>query len=197
MLGATALHALLGWRLITHWNAAAPGARTVLAISLLPPTAPVRRLAPPLPLGNPEPKAPFVQPEPAPPRHAAVPPAQAASATDAAGPRATAQAEHFFRASELTRLPGLRGEPVIDLGEGSEMLDGSMALQLFIDETGRVVEHRVESNEGLPDAIVEKLTGAFSGYPYVAGQRQGLAVKCQVTLVIAVRQGQAAMGGPQ
>jgi hypothetical protein len=194
-LAATLLHASLGWQLFAHWSAAVPGARTVLAISLLPPIAPVERVALPPPLADPDRKAMVLQSEPAPIQSART--AQAASSIDVVSPRASAQVEHFFAASELTRLPALPGEPIIDLGEGSEMLDGSIALQLFIDESGRVVQHRVESNEGLPDAIVDKLTRAFSGYPYIAGQRERLAVKCQVTLVIAVRQGQAAMGGPQ
>lgn len=122
-------------------------------------------------------------------------PRPAPSASDGADARVTAESEHYFIASELTRLPRLPGEPAINLGEGSDLLDGSIALRLFIDERGRVVHHRVESREGLPDAIVDKLVTVFAGYPYIAGERQGLAVKCQVLLAIAVREGQAAMGG--
>ena len=128
----------------------------------------------------------------------ALPTAQDATSPAGTGARvAAAQAEHFYRANELTRLPGLNGEPQIDLGEDSEALAGSVALRLFIDETGRVVDHQGEGSEGIPQALVDKLVRAFSGYPYVPGQRQGQAVKSQVTLVISLREGHAEMGARQ
>ena len=64
--------------------------------------------------------------------------------------------------------------------------------RLYIDETGRVVASHVESSEGLPASVSDKLTSAFAGYPYVPGQRDGQAVKSDVTLVIGVRDGQPA-----
>jgi hypothetical protein len=133
------------------------------------------------------------------PRAQSLPPERSAAERVVPSPQPASsvvpEAEYFFRATELTRPPALSGDPIIDLGEGSEALDGSIALQLFIDETGRVVSHRIDGNEGLPDEIAEKLANAFSSYRYVAGQRDGAAVKCRVTLAIAVRQGQAGMSG--
>ena len=211
---AIGLHALLAWGLTSHWNAAMPSSRTVLAISLLP--------AEPLRQGVNLPNARAVLSSPTPfdsanaDSHLA--PARQAKLTSssestqssseamtsplgASGALASdqslwARSEHFFRARELTRLPALPGEPLIDLGADVQTLSGSLALELFIDESGRVVERRIESDQGLPSAIVEKLTMAFSGYPYLPGERQGKAVKSRVTLVITVTDGQAAVAGP-
>ena len=46
---------------------------------------------------------------------------------------------YFYSASELTRLPGLPGDPVIDLGSTSEGVVGNIELRLFIDANGKVV----------------------------------------------------------
>jgi hypothetical protein len=188
----------------------------VLAVSLVPPAEPAAHDAPsavvteaPMPLVvvdssalPPATAASLLEGIPAPALAAsasttALPAPEARAAAGEGAPRLTAQAEHFFRASELSRLPGLNGEPLIDLGDAAQALSGDMSLRLFIDETGRVVDHRIEGSQGLPDAVVDKLKRAFAGYPYVPGQRQGQAVKCQVTLAIGVRDGRAAMGAPQ
>ena len=47
LVGAVAVHALLGWHVLAHWNAAAPGSHTVLAMTLVAPAATARSESPP------------------------------------------------------------------------------------------------------------------------------------------------------
>jgi hypothetical protein len=206
LAGAIAVHYLLGWKLLAYSDAAAPSAHTVLVMTLVSPVTSVRtERDPPRPHS---PTGPPPNPRSVASDNVVAAPArrpaqqtevrvgrESLSGTDVAGSGVMAQAEHFYSADELTRLPGLNGEPLIDLGEESQLLTGSVTLTLFIDEIGHVVDHRSEGSEGIPDALVEKLTRAFVGYPYVPGQRQGEAVKSQVTLIVSVREGQAAMSG--
>ena len=47
LVGAVAVHTLLGWHVLAHWNAAAPGSHTVLAMTLVAPAATARSESPP------------------------------------------------------------------------------------------------------------------------------------------------------
>lgn len=217
LAGATVVHALIGWPLLEHWRVSGPGLHTVLAISLVPAAGLARHSTvvpsvdaiphptPPVVVTRSPPNALTQRPAspadiaPAPAIEVAAPTVGTAVliADSNASADAAAQAEHFFLASELTRLPALPGEPLIDLGEDAAVLEGSVALQLFIDETGRVVDSQVEGSHGLPAVVSDKLTRAFAGYSYLPGQRDGRPVKSQVTLIIGIRDGQAATNAPQ
>lgn len=210
---ALSMHATLGGWLLTPMESAPHGAPTVWSISLSPTDTPAhssrtRELS----------GAPSVSIAPTPEladQRAAAQPVEQASEAPGATPTATTplrqddaeqrvraskqpsvaiHSDHFYAAAELTRLPGLPGEPLIDLGDVSDEVSGSMALRLFIDETGRVVRHAAEERRGLPAELVDVLTRAFSSYPYVPGQRHEQAVKSQVVLLIGVREGQAFTG---
>jgi len=221
-LGATAVHLTIGWAVLEHWNASVPALHTVFAVSLVPVTAvtaPVARnsngaAAPDavtaaldhgvsgpatrdllLKQGSETPAA--RAPAAASPPDVASGPSDLPSAPVKPRVDAVSQAEHFYPVSELSRLPALPGDPLIDLGDEAAGLDGSVELRLYIDETGRVVASRIERNEGLPAWVSDKLTSAFAGYPYVPGQRGGQAVKSDVTLVIGVRDGQPAGAVPR
>ena len=204
---AIVVHGLVGWGLSAHWNASLPGAYTVLAISLVPPAALTTKpettypadhtwspVAPKadveMPLPNPRASRSMSEREPA--SAPAVAAATERSALSGAAVSVVARAEHFYSAAELTKLPALAGEPLIDLGDDASAIGGSVVLQLFIDETGRVVSYRVERSDGLPSAVAEKLWRAFAKYRYIPAERDGQAVKSQVTLVIGVQDGQAA-----
>jgi hypothetical protein len=105
----------------------------------------------------------------------------------------TAPATNGSRWLEAIQPPYLPGEPLIDLrDQGGAALDGQVELHLSIDETGHVVDHRVASNEGLPDEVVQTLQRAFSSYVYVPARRSGVAVASEVTMMIRVREGRAA-----
>jgi hypothetical protein len=106
-----------------------------------------------------------------------------------------ARPERFYRAGELTHLPRLPGEPLVDLGEVPRDLDAAMALRLFIDERGHVVGHAVEDAEDMPPALVERLRRAFVGYPYVPGDIEGTPVRSEVVMRLRVREGRASALG--
>ena len=219
-LGAAAVHLAIGWTVLEHWHASAPALHTVFSISLVPAAVSVKgaAIAPrsdeaaargpaaagldrevvrpatrDADLSKPGLVGPAARaPVSAQPPEGATRRFDSVSASVDSGVDVKSQVEHFYAARELSRLPALPGDPLIDLGDEAAGLDGSVELRLYIDETGRVVASHVESSEGLPASVSDKLTSAFAGYPYVPGQRNGQAVKSDVTLVIGVRDGQPA-----
>ena len=209
---ALGLHGALGWSVLSRLSSAEPSNATVLAISLAPsrsvlltpaqaasvlsvPSAPTEARA-----EWPRDSVAQLPQSYAPERSSAANATSASNANDAeAGQQSeqsSARTEHFYLAKELTRLPGLEGEPIIDLGDDSQAITGSMALRLLIDETGRIVEHHIEADSTLPAETAEKLERAFSGYRYRPAELRGQPVKSEVTLILSVRDGQAALGVP-
>jgi hypothetical protein len=209
---AILLHAALGGWYLAQMQSAPRGTQTVFSISLAPvgfeeqSSAPIHgselpaSIAPAVALVDKLAGAPLSELTPgqfdsAPERVHSLRPVDAELAIRASRNTATtAQTEYFYRSVELTHLPGLPGDPVIDLGDLSDEVTGNVALRLFINETGQVVNLEIEGGQGLPDGVTDLLTRAFSTYSYVPGQRDGQAVKCQVVLLIGVREGQAFTG---
>lgn len=210
LCAAVALHAVLAGLLFSQVEASPHRAERVWSISLLPTTGQsTRPLAPDMvtppaaaTAGTPAVVEPVASSTTEPPLPVAavgpVSPSEArgvSSSMDRLGEEEPAA--YFYSASELTRLPGLPGDPVIDLGGTSEEVVGNIELRLFIDSKGKVVKKQAEGSSDLPPGIVDAVTRAFVGYPYVPGQRQGIAVNSQVVLIIRVSEGQVSNGVTQ
>lgn len=133
----------------------------------------------------PEKHAEAVEPTPAP----AVPPSLATGMSEPAS-AAHARVDPFLRVGDLTRLPRLPGEPLIDLG-AEALPDGELSLRMWIDARGHVVAHRVEDVSRLSDEVAERLRSAFIGYTYLPAESAGRPVACEVVLRLAVRDGAA------
>jgi hypothetical protein len=191
---------LVWWVMPVARRGEAGGAEPVLTVRLLPsqaqaPTVPgvpatTRQSGPPA-------QAPLtaarsgVVPSPA-----AKPPSASRPAEPAPEPApAPTELAKVARAGELTHLPRLPGEPVIDLRDVPHDLDASLWLRLVIDERGKVVHDSVESVQGMPAELVNRLRNAFVGYPYVPGDIDGVPVRSEVVMHLRVREGLATVGG--